>query len=362
MNVRSSSLIVACAVILSAASPSPARAQGQPVGNKTQALQLYEKGKIQYDLGRWKQAVDLWTQAYETYNAPEFLFNIGQAYRHEGDCEQSLFFYRRYLATKPNARNRGEVEGFIKDLEGRCKQPASGKPPGQEGEPAGPKVTGPGPTDPTAKGPGPEGGPEPDEAIEDETDPEGYDESVETASDRPGLFAMRVAIGPSFPSIGNLEVGTLVSLALGVGHPLYVGPVVIEPGAMVTYTPIPWEVVVDDMNVSDTAAMTGILGNVGLNYPVLPKLSIRAEAGAGVMVFTGLTVDQNPFLAMGENATGPISMFEARGALGVEFAITKNFVIHAQPAVFTYSPTPPLRREIQSITRFEMLVGAGYAM
>jgi hypothetical protein len=221
------------------------------------------------------------------------------------------------------------------------------------------------PPDPaTPKGPDVADSTEPDDAIEDDTDPEGYDEGVEASSDRPRLFAARVAAGPSFPSIGNLEVGTLVSLSLGVSHPLYVGPVVLEPGAMVTYTPIPWEVeaTAERPMASDTAALTGLLANVGLSYPVLPKLSIRGEAGAGVMIFSGLTVDGNPFLADMENATGPISMFEARGALGIEYAITKNFVIHAQPVVFTYSPTPPLRADIQSITRFEMLAGAGYAM
>ncbi|HYU16547.1 MAG TPA: hypothetical protein VEL05_10760, partial [Candidatus Acidoferrum sp.] len=129
MNVRSSSLVLACAVLLSA---SPSRAQGQPSGNKKKALELYEKGSVQYDLRHWTQAVDLWMQAYEAYNAPEFLFNIAQAHRHEGNCEQALFFYRRYLATKPNARNRAEVENFIKELEDTCKSepPPTGSPGG----------------------------------------------------------------------------------------------------------------------------------------------------------------------------------------------------------------------------------------
>ena len=95
MNVRSSSVVVACALLLSVA--SPAAAQVQPATNRKKALELYDRGKIQYDLGRWDQAIELWMQAYETFDAPEFLFNIAQAYRHKGDCEQGPFFYRRYL-------------------------------------------------------------------------------------------------------------------------------------------------------------------------------------------------------------------------------------------------------------------------
>src|SRR5262245_58294103 len=119
MSVRPASLLLACAVLLSTA--APAQAQSQPIGNKKKALELYDKAKIQYDLGHWKQAIELWVQAYETYNAPEFLFNIAQAYRQDGNCERALFFYRRYLATRPNAPNRAEVEGFMKELEGKCK-------------------------------------------------------------------------------------------------------------------------------------------------------------------------------------------------------------------------------------------------
>ena len=111
MNVRSSSVVVACALLLSVA--SPAAAQVQPATNRKKALELYDRGKIQYDLGRWDQAIELWMQAYETFDAPEFLFNIAQAYRHKGDCEQGPFFYRRYLSTKPNAPNRSDTASTV---------------------------------------------------------------------------------------------------------------------------------------------------------------------------------------------------------------------------------------------------------
>jgi hypothetical protein len=374
MNVRSSSVIVACALLLSAT--SPAMAQDQPASNRKKALELFDRGKIQYDLGRWEQAIDLWMQAYETFDAPEFLFNIAQAYRHKGDCEQGAFFYRRYLSTKPNAPNRSEVDKYIADLERKCKDrpPTSG---GRTspGQPDGgqPSTTGrglPGTPDAegrdTGDGTGSEGrevADASDTGDEGDFDEEGeVTDTVEPRTARARLFALRVAVGPSFPSLGNLDVGTLVSITGGVAHPLYIGDFVLEPGALVTYTPIPWEVENADPPRSGTAALTGLMANLGAGMEFLPGLSGRAEAGLGALIFSGLTETGNPFLDMNDFADGAIALFHVRGALGVEYAITDNFLIHAEPVVFSFSPSRPLREDIESVTRFEMLVGAGYRM
>lgn len=378
MNVRSSSVIVACALLLSAT--SPAMAQVQPASNRKKALELFDRGKIQYDLGRWEQAIDLWRQAYETFDAPEFLFNIAQAYRHQGDCAQGVFFYRRYLAGRPNAKNRDEVEKLIADLERKCKDKPPVDPEGTTGgQPSGRQPTGGQPPSTAGRGvpqPPDEGGDNGDGtdagaegrdvADAGDTGDEGIDEegeiedTVEPTSAQARLFSVRVAAGPSFPSLGNLDVGTLVSITGGVAHPIQLGSILLEPGALVSYSPVPWEV--EASRQSGTAGLTGLLANLGAGMEFLPKLSGRAEAGLGALIFSGLTETGNPFLDMNDFADGPIALFHLRGALGVEYAITDNFLIHAQPLVFSYSPSRPLREEIESITRFEMLVGAGYRM
>src|SRR5690606_19310218 len=119
---RSIRLAFTCAALVCLAAPALA----QPTGNKQKALELYEQGNTQYNLGRWQEAIDLFTRAYEAYSAPEFLFNIAQAHRQAGNCDDAVFFYRRYLANKPDAPNRTEVEGFIKDLEANCKKSDTG--------------------------------------------------------------------------------------------------------------------------------------------------------------------------------------------------------------------------------------------
>lgn len=362
MTVRPRSLVLACALLLVAVAPAMAQ---EPVGDKKKALELYDRAKVQYDLGHWKQAIDLWVQAYETFNAPEFLFNIGQAYRQDGNCDRALFFYRRYLASKPNAKLRGEVEGFIKEMEGKCK--------------AAPEPTGPDEPDPT--GPQPEKTPagqhvdggvdagdtgdtaaDGGEDLEEDAEIEG---GVEPTGDQPRYFAIRVSGGPSFPSLGDLEVGTLASFALGGGHAFHFGKLAIEPGVLATYTPIPWESVPEvGMTASGTASMTGILGNIGASYAFMPKLAGRAEVGAGAVIFGGLGEPGNPFLEEGTELTGgkAIALFNARLALGAEYAVTRNFIVHAMPVVLSYSPSSPLRNDIDQVTQFQILVGAGYQM
>ena len=391
MNLRSSRTLVACAMLLCASAPASAPAQSQPNGNKKKALALYKKAEIQYDLGHWQQAIDLWVEAYETYSAPEFLFNIAQAYRQDDNCERALFFYRRYLTARPKAPNRVEVEGLIRDLEERCKKPPGPAPSPPNGGKGGASPTRPrsemGP--PSAGGAGPdEGGPPMAEAVgrngerggqgggdvrggpddvrggPDEGDQPDQSIEGEVGPGRPRLFAIRAAAGPSFPSLGPLDVGTLASFTLGVGHPIYIGSVVLEPGALVTYTPIPWDAEDEDGMHSGTAGLIGILADLGLSYEFIPRLSGRVDVGAGLVLFSGLRAEGNPFLEERDvlEDGSLIRLFGARVALGGEYAITDNFLIHAQPLVFSYSPTKDLRDDIDKITRFEILVGAGFRM
>src|SRR5262245_3021473 len=97
-----------------------APASAQPTGDKQKALELYDKGNVKYNLGQYPEAIDFFQKAYEAYSAPEFLFNIAQSYRLNNNCERALFFYRRYLANKPGAANKSEVDGYITEQQTKC--------------------------------------------------------------------------------------------------------------------------------------------------------------------------------------------------------------------------------------------------
>ena len=95
-----------------------ATARAEP-DDQARSRALYDQGSRAYQDGDYPRAVELFTAAYELSRAPAILFNIAQAHRLGGDCEQALVYYRRSLAEEPDAANRAEVEERIAEME-RC--------------------------------------------------------------------------------------------------------------------------------------------------------------------------------------------------------------------------------------------------
>ena len=82
-----------------------------------EAKTLTGKASIEYDVGHFDQALDLYTRAYERYPKPALLFDIGQCHRLLGHYERALFFFHGYLRGQPDAPNRALVEKFIEDAQ-----------------------------------------------------------------------------------------------------------------------------------------------------------------------------------------------------------------------------------------------------
>src|SRR4051794_36245020 len=90
----------------------------RPAGAEVpEAKNHYDRGIVQYNLGHFTDAITEFEKAYELDPSPVLLFNLAQAYRQAGDTDRAIFFYRRYTTLAPNAKNRGEVEKRIKELE-----------------------------------------------------------------------------------------------------------------------------------------------------------------------------------------------------------------------------------------------------
>jgi tetratricopeptide (TPR) repeat protein len=81
------------------------------------AQEKYNQGKISYDVGEFDAAIAAWKEGYKLSSEPIFLYNIAQAYRHAGNINQALFFYRSYLRNAPDAANRKIAEDRIDELE-----------------------------------------------------------------------------------------------------------------------------------------------------------------------------------------------------------------------------------------------------
>ena len=86
----------------------------------------YEKGVSHYNLDEFAAALAEFTEAYRVKPDPSFLFNIAQCHRRLGNTDAAADFYRKYLRSVPDARNRTEVERMIAELRAQNTPPPSG--------------------------------------------------------------------------------------------------------------------------------------------------------------------------------------------------------------------------------------------
>jgi hypothetical protein len=355
-------------------------ALAQPVDvekQKADARVLYDKANVQYDLQNYAEAAKLFTDAYTAYPSTTLLFNIAQAHRQSGDCTKAIHFYTRYLEKKPDASNRREVEGFLSDLRaqqargGCAATPAPTPAPttaptpapttAPTTAPAPVPTTAPAPAPTTAPAPAPTTAPAPATTTAASTSGQIDGGMVSSGftpdAGAPALIEARFGVGPSFPRFGDLEPAPGMGFALGAGFPIKAGSMALDAGALVSYTPIAWEGEAGELG---TVSLTSLMANVGARKELIEKLSVRGELGLGMLIMSGVDAAGNPFMGPDQMATGALSFFAARVGVGVEYALARNLMLTAQPAVISFSPTSKLRDEVTSIQRYELLVGVGY--
>ena len=81
------------------------------------AREHYKKGTRLYELNRFADAAAEYELAYQLKDDPALLFNIGQAYRFDGQNKKALLAYKQYLRKVPAATNRTDIEQHIAALE-----------------------------------------------------------------------------------------------------------------------------------------------------------------------------------------------------------------------------------------------------
>jgi hypothetical protein len=66
--------------------------------------------------------VQAYTEAYALAPAPALLFDLAQAYRLAGRCDDAAVMYRRFLQTGPDAEARALAEAHLINVD-RCREP-----------------------------------------------------------------------------------------------------------------------------------------------------------------------------------------------------------------------------------------------
>lgn len=83
------------------------------------ARALAERGRALHDAGDYASAIVAFTQAYAMAPSPALLFNLAQAYRLQGNCDDAVVMYQRYLATEPGPEGRALATTHLANVE-RC--------------------------------------------------------------------------------------------------------------------------------------------------------------------------------------------------------------------------------------------------
>ena len=88
------------------------------------------EGRKAYAAGRYKEAIDIYSNLYASTLHPTYLRNIGRCYQNLQEPQLAITSYQEYLrkANVPPAE-RSEVEGFIAQMEALKKQRAVAAPP-----------------------------------------------------------------------------------------------------------------------------------------------------------------------------------------------------------------------------------------
>jgi len=81
------------------------------------AKEHYKLGLDAYKNGKYPEAIKELKKAYLLKRLPALLLNIGATYRKMGDIDNAVYYYKKYLAEAPDARDRGEVEKTLAELD-----------------------------------------------------------------------------------------------------------------------------------------------------------------------------------------------------------------------------------------------------
>lgn len=98
-----------------AASAEPPR-KSSASGSVDQAKNAYEHGVAAYKVGRYRDAIDLFSSADRLAPRPALAFNIARAYDKLNEAGPALSFYREYLRRGAEAGSRASVERRVREL------------------------------------------------------------------------------------------------------------------------------------------------------------------------------------------------------------------------------------------------------
>jgi iron complex outermembrane receptor protein len=109
---------------------------------RTEARAHFKKGMAEIADGRYEVGIEELKKAYDILPHPNVLYNIARAYVDQGDLENAVAYYKKYLEGNP--KDRDEVAQIVAALEARTRKQQAELLEATTQTPTGPGTTGPG--------------------------------------------------------------------------------------------------------------------------------------------------------------------------------------------------------------------------
>jgi tetratricopeptide (TPR) repeat protein len=91
---------------------------GETPADIARARQHFEAGRALYNLGNYQDAIREFSAGYQLVPRPQFLLNLGQAYRRQGDLPHARDMFRKFLAAAPpNDPDRNQARVILDEIE-----------------------------------------------------------------------------------------------------------------------------------------------------------------------------------------------------------------------------------------------------
>jgi tetratricopeptide (TPR) repeat protein len=95
---------------------------GHDARRRGEAKAEVERAEVQYKLGRFDEALERYSRAYELVNAPGLLFDIGQCHRNLRSYERAIFFFQEYLREETRPERRALANQLIAESKGELEK------------------------------------------------------------------------------------------------------------------------------------------------------------------------------------------------------------------------------------------------
>ncbi len=108
-----------------------ASAAAQSQADIARAKQHFEAGRALYNLGNFSDAVREFSAGYQLVPRPQFLLNLGQAYRKQNDLPHARDMFKKFLVdAPPHDPDRGQARVILDEIEDALleQQPLPGAP------------------------------------------------------------------------------------------------------------------------------------------------------------------------------------------------------------------------------------------